>query len=105
VARKKKAEGTTITYLVMVHSDGRPSQVVLPDGRMALLVMHDDMYFCDKTDVFTGVVRRRRAGKVDIISDEAEQLDDIRESMLFDGVSPKDVKSMKLEHQLMISFT
>ena len=104
MARKKKAESTTITYLVMVHSDGRPSQVVLPDGRMALLVLHDDLSFCDKTDIFTGVVRRLRAGKVDIISDEAEQLDDIRESMLFDGVSPKDVKSMKLEHQLMISF-
>jgi hypothetical protein len=101
----KKKPNETTTYLVVVHSDGRPTQVILPDGRMALLVPHDDMYFCDKASVFTGVVRRGRGRKIDLISDEAEQLDDIRESMIFDGASPKDVKSMKLEHQLMISFT
>lgn len=103
MARKKAKEAKA--YLVMVYEDGSPSEVILPDGRMAFLIPHDDMYFCDKVSIFTGVVKRGRAGKVELISDEEEPLDDVREGMIFDGGSPKDVKSMKLEHQLMISFT
>jgi hypothetical protein len=102
VARKKKEAKA---YLVMVYEDGSPTQVILPDGRMALLIPHDDMYFCDKASVFTGVVRKLRAGKVELVSDEEESIDDLKEGMIFDGEDPRAVRSMKLEHQLMISFT
>ena len=52
MARKKKTENTTTTYLVMVHSDGRPAEVLLPDGRMALLIPEHEIYLCNKVSLF-----------------------------------------------------
>jgi hypothetical protein len=103
MARKKVREAKA--YLVMVYEDGSPTEVILPDGRMALLVPHDDLYFCDAARTFTGVVRKLKAGKVEILSDEEESIEDLKEGMIFDGEDPKAVRSMKLEHHLMISFT
>ena len=98
MARKKKPNETT-TYLVMVHSDGRPTQVLLPDGRMAILVPQNDLYAC------TGVVRKLRGMTFEIMSDEDESIEDIREGLIFDGHDPKEVKAMKLEKCPLISFT
>ena len=106
MARKKKTESITTTYLVMVHSDGRPAEVLLPDGRMALLIPEHDLFPCTRAQVFTGVVHRPRTGNVEILSDEDESIEDIREAMIFDGdADPRKVKAMKIEKQPLVSFT
>ena len=102
--RKKKPENVTVSYLVMVHSDGRPTEVILPDGRMAILVPHSDLYPCTTASVFTGVVHRLRSGTFELMSDEDESIEDIKEGMIFDGHDPKVVKAMKLEKHPLISF-
>jgi len=104
MARKKKQENVTTTYLVMVHSDGTPTQVLLPDGRMAILIPETDLYPCTGAKAFTGVVRKLRGGKFEIMSDEDESIEDIKEGMIFDGHDPKAVRAMKLEKHPMISF-
>ena len=104
MARKKKTETTTTTYLVMVHSDGRPTEVLLPDGRMALLVPESDLFPCTRAQVFTGVVHRPRSGVVEILSDEDESIEDIRESLIFDGDDPRRVRAMKIEKHPLVSF-
>lgn len=103
MARKKSREAKA--YLVMVYDDGSPSEVILPDGRMAYLVERDNLYFCDGAKTFTGVVRKLRAGKVELISDEEESIEGMKEGMISEGEDPRSVKSMKLEHHLMVSFT
>ena len=105
MARKKKQENVTTTYLVMVHSDGSPTQVLLPDGRMAILVPQNDLYACTDASTFTGVVRKLRGRTFEIMSDEDESIEDIREGLIFDGYDPKKVKAMKLEKCPLISFT
>lgn len=102
--RKKKQPNTTTMYLVMVHSDGSPTQVLLPDGRMAILIPETDLYPYTEAKTFTGVVRKLRGGKLEIMSDEDESIEDIREGMIFDGHDPKEVRAMKLEKHPMISF-
>jgi hypothetical protein len=104
MAKKKKPNETT-TYLVMVHSDGRPTQVILPDGRMAILIQQHDLYPCNEVSTFTGVVRKLRGGKFEIMSDEDESIEDIKEGMIFDGHDPKAVRAMKLEKHPLVSFT
>lgn len=105
MARKKKTESTTTTYLVMVHSDGRPADVLLPDGRMALLIPEHETYLCTRASLFNGVIQRHRSGVVEILSDEDESIEDIRESLIFDGDDPRKVKAMKIEKHPMVSFT
>lgn len=102
---KKKQENTTAMYIVMVHSDGSPTQVLLPDGRMAILIPQNDLYPCTEASTFTGVVRKLRGGKFEIMSDEDENIEDIREGLIFDGYDPKEAKAMKLEKCPLISFT
>ena len=103
--RKKKQPNTTTMYLVMVHSDGSPTQVLLPDGRMAILIPETDLYPYTEAKTFTGVVRKLRGGKLEIMSDEDESIEDIKEGMIFDGHDPKEVRAMKLEHHPFVSFT
>ena len=103
--RKKKQPNTTTMYLVMVHSDGSPTQVLLPDGRMAILIPENDLYPYTEAKTFTGVVRKLRGGKLEIMSDEDESIEDIKEGMIFDGHDPKEVRAMKLEKCPLISFT
>lgn len=106
MARKKKTENTTTTYLVMVHSDGRPAEVLLPDGRMALLIPEHEIGLCTRALVFTGVVHRPRTGNIEILSDEDESIEDLREAMIFDGdADPRKVKAMKIEKHPLVSFT
>ena len=105
MARKKKTESITTTYLVMVHSDGRPADVLLPDGRMAFLIPAHEIYLCNKAALVTGVVQRHRSGVVEILSDEDESIEDIRESLIFDGDDPRKVKAMKIEKHPLVSFT
>lgn len=104
MGRKKKPENVTVSYLVMVHSDGRPTEVILPDGGMAILIPQNDLYPCTQASTFTGVVRRLRSGLLEIMSDEDESIEDIKEGMIFDGYDPKEVRSMKLEKHTLISF-
>jgi hypothetical protein len=106
MAKKKSDSVTTTTYLVMVHSDGRPTEVLLPDGRLALLVPEADLYPCTRAQVITGVVHRPKTGNIEILSDELESIEDIREAMIFDGdADPRKVRAMKIEHHPLISFT
>lgn len=105
MARKKKTENATTTYLVMFHSDGSPAQVLLPDGRMALLLPEHEAYACTRARIFTGVIQRHRNGAVEIISDEDESIESLRDEMISDGVDPRTVKAMKLEHHPLVSFT
>lgn len=102
--RKKKTENVTTTYMVMVHSDGSPTQVILPDGRMAILLPERDLYPCNEARTFTGIVRKLRDGKLEVVSDEDESIEDLKEGMVFDGHDPKEVRAMKLERHPMISF-
>ena len=104
MGKKKKQENVITTYLVMVHSDGTPTQVLLPDGRMALLIPEHEVCLCTKAKPFTGVVRKLRGGKFEIMSDDDESIEDIKEGMIFDGHDPKVVRAMKLEKHPMISF-
>ena len=105
MARKKKTESITTTYLVMVHSDGRPAEVLLPDGRMALLVPESDLYPCTRAQVFQGVVHRRKNDFITVYGEDGESIEDIKEGLIFDGHDPKSVRAMKLEHHPMVSFT
>ena len=102
---KKKQENITTTYLVMVHSDGRPAEVILPDGRLALLVPESDLYPCTRASVSQGVVHRRKNGFVTLYGEDGESIEDIREGLIFDGHDPKGVRAMKLEHHPLVSFT
>lgn len=101
MARKKRS---TTTYLVMVHDDGSPTEVLLPDGRLALLVPPHDFYPCTTAFTTTGVIRRLRGGAVEFVSDGEESPDAVRENLIFDGENPRTVRAMKLETQLMVSF-
>ena len=105
MARKKKQESATTTYLVMVHSDGRPTEVILPDGRMAILLKENDLYPCDRAQVFQGVVHRRKNGFVTVYGEDGESIEDIKEGLIFDGHDPKSVRAMKFEQHPMVSFT
>jgi hypothetical protein len=102
MARKKTNE--TTTYLVMVHSDGRPTQVILPDGRMAILIQQYDLYPCTEVSTFTGVVSKKKSGKVEIYGEDGESVEDIKEGLIFDGHDPRTVKALKLEHHPLVSF-
>lgn len=102
---KKKQENVTTTYLVMVHSDGRPTEVLLPDGRMALLVPQNDLYPCTSAEVSQGVVHRRKNGFLTVYGEDGESIEDIKEGLIFDGHDPKEVRAMKLEHHPFVSFT
>ena len=104
MAKKKKPNETT-TYLVMVHSDGRPTQVILPDGRMTILIQQHDLYPCTEVSTFTGVVSRKKGGKFEIYGDGGESIEDIKESLIFDGHDPRTVRALKLEHHPLVSFT
>ena len=103
MAKKKKPNETT-TYLVMVHSDGRPTQVILPDGRMAILIQQHDLYPCTEVSTFKGVVSRKKSGKVEIYSEDGESVEDVKEGLIIDGYDPRTVRALKLEHLPLVSF-
>jgi hypothetical protein len=102
MARKKKAENTTTTYLVMFHSDGSPAQVLLPDGRMAILSPEYDLYACTTAAVSDCVLIRRKDGGVDVW--EGSSIDEVRSTLMIDGFDKRQIDKMKIEKHFMVTF-
>jgi hypothetical protein len=99
MARKKRS---TTTYLVMVHDDGSPIDVLLPDGRMAILLPDTSLDALRSSDVFVGTVRHRRGGTLEIMS-EFGDIDETRQRII-DEEGGRRGAAARLELRTMISF-
>lgn len=99
MARKKR---NTTTYLVMVHDDGSPAEVLLPDGRMALLLPSTESWLCTTAFITNGVIRRRR-GKIMIECDSDSDIEAVREEIRIDE-GPAAAARARLEACPMVCF-
>lgn len=99
MAKKKR---NTTTYLVMVHDDGSPAEVLLPDGRMALLLPSTESWLCTTAIISNGVIRRSR-GKITIESDLDSDIEAVREEIR-DQESPAAAARARLEVHTLVCF-
>jgi hypothetical protein len=102
MARKKERRVKAV-YTVFEYEDRGPMEVILPDGRLALLLPSQDLYPCDAATVMNGCVRRLRGGKIEILDDSSNTLDEARENLKF-SYDDGDVHKMALEIRPMVSF-
>jgi hypothetical protein len=103
MARKKERKVRAV-YTVFEYEDGGPMEAILPDGRMALLMLPHDLYECTSASVMIGAIARRRGGKIEIVDDDCSTLEDAREHLEMSGYDPEEVRRMKLELRPLISF-
>lgn len=103
MARKKERKVKAV-YTVFEYEDGGPMEAILPDGRMALLTLPHDLYECTSASIVHGAICRRRGGKIEIMDDECNSLEEAREHLDMAGYDPEEVRRMKLELRVMVSF-
>lgn len=99
MARKKR---NTTTYLVMVHDDGSPAEVLLPDGRMALLLPSGDMCAATTAIVTNGVIRRHR-NRITVELDTEPNIEWARDEIRIDE-GPAVAARARLEVHPMVCF-
>jgi hypothetical protein len=102
MSRKKKQTKETTTFLVMVHSDGSPAQVLLPDGRMAIMSPEYDLYACTRALVSDCVLIRKKDGGVEVWEDAS--IDDVRSTLMIDGFNVREINKMKIEKHPIVKF-
>ena len=93
MARKKERKIKAV-YTVFEYEDKGPMEVILPDGRLAILVATNDLYECTGAGIATGAVRRLRGNKIELLDDDCSSLEELREMMVFDGYDPEEVRKM-----------
>jgi hypothetical protein len=102
MARKKERKVKAV-YTVFEYEDKGPMEVILPDGRLALLIPSQDLYLCESATVMNGCVRRLRGGKIEILDDTSDTLEQARESLKF-SYDDGEVNKMALEIRPVVSF-
>lgn len=103
MARKKERKIKAV-YTVFEYEDRGPMEVILPDGRLALLVATNDLYECTGAGIATGAVRRLRGNKIELLDDDCSSLEELRETMVWDGYDPEEVRKMKIDLRPIVSF-
>jgi hypothetical protein len=103
MARKKERKIRAV-YTVFEYEDKGPMEVILPDGRLAILVATNDLYECTRAGIATGAVRRLRGNKIELLDDNCSSLDELRETMEYDGYSPEEIRKMKIDLRPIVSF-
>ncbi len=103
MARRKERKVKAV-YTVFEYEDGGAMEAILPDGRMALLTLPHDLYECTSASVFNGAICRRRGGKIEIVDDDCSTLAEARDHLDMSGYSPEDIRKMKLELRVLVSF-
>jgi hypothetical protein len=103
MARKKERKIRAV-YTVFEYEDKGPMEVILPDGRLAILVASNDLYECTGAGVSTGAVRRLRGNKIELLDDDCSSLEELRETMVWDGYDPEEVRKMKVDLRPIVSF-
>ena len=104
MARKKKERAVKGVYTVFEYEDGGPMEVILPDGRMAILIDGENLYECTRTTTTTGCVRRLRNGKIELMDDNCNDVEETRTVLREDGVAPDAGRKMVFELRPMVSF-
>ena len=102
---RKKERKVKGVYTVFEYEDKGPMEVILPDGRMALLIATNDLYECTGADVSIGAVQRLRGNKIELLDDSCSNLEELRASMEYDGYSPEEISKMKIDFRPLVSFT
>jgi len=103
MARKKERKIRAV-YTVFEYEDKGPMEVILPDGRLAILIATNDMYECTVADVTMGAVRRMRGSKIELLDDNCSSLEEVRDRLL-DDYTPEEIRKMKIDLQPLVSFT
>ena len=103
MARKKERKIRAV-YTVFEYEDKGPMEVILPDGRLAILIMAHDLYECTGASTSMGAVRQRRGSKIELLDDDCNNLEELRETLLFDGWDPEEVRKMKIDLRPLVSF-
>lgn len=101
---KKKERAVKGVYMVFEYEDGGPLDVILPDGRKAVLVAPDDMYTCDRVHTGLGLVRNYRGGKFELLDDQCDTLEKGK-AWLEEDYDPAEIRKMNLEIRPMVSFS
>ena len=104
MASRKKERAVKGVYMVFEYEDGGPLEVILPDGRKALLIAPDDMYTLDRVFVGHGLVRNYRGGKFELLDDQCDTLEKGR-AWLEEDYDLSEVKKMNLEIRPTVSFS
>jgi hypothetical protein len=102
MARKKERKIRAV-YTVFEYEDKGPMEVILPDGRLAILTMTHDMYECTGASISMGAVRRRRGNKIELLDDDCSSLEELRDRLL-DDYTPEEIRKMKIDLQPIVSF-
>jgi hypothetical protein len=103
MARKKERKIRAV-YTVFEYEDKGPMEVILPDGRLATLIMAHDLYECTGASTSMGAVRRLRGRKIELLDDNCSNLEDLRETMALDGYDPEEIRKMSIELRPLVSF-
>jgi len=90
-------------YTVFEYEDKGPMEVILPDGRLAILVATYDMYECTRAEIATGAVRQMRGNKIEILDDNCSSLEEVRDRLLDDYTS-EEIRKMKIDLRPILSF-
>jgi len=103
MARKKERKIRAV-YTVFEYEDKGPMEVILPDGRLAILIATNDLYECTGAGITMGAVRRLRGSKIELLDDDCRSMEELRETLLFDGWDPEEVRKMKVDLRPLVSF-
>jgi hypothetical protein len=101
---RKKERKVKAVYTVFEYEDGGPMEAILPDGRMAILIMAHDLYECTGASTSMGAVRRLRGRKIELLDDNCSSLEDLRETAALVGYDPEEISKMSLELRPLVSF-
>lgn len=98
-----KGKKVRAVYTVFEYEGDHPMEAILPDGRMAVLVLPHDMYPCSGASISNGVFARRRGGKVTFEHDCCETIEEARE-MIAQNYDEGVARRLKLEIRPIVSF-